>query len=343
MRRGAVRITAVPRECHPVSGLLAMRFAERYGDTVWALPATGEYVGTYEGVKFFVLDNRACKRVFGVRLVRMAFMLWMTLKIFISRRQFYFVHSFSFAVPLWLLRRRYYIFIHGTDRRFLDQAWGQSVARRAVKVFGIGFGVREGPIQVREVPNIFIPVDLPGSSENGYSVLFVLRNAPVKNPYFPIDLAKELGGQMGLRIGVVGVSVEELPENRAAELFLLQASGVVIDYLGRQSVEQVMMLMRASRVFFLPSFSEGIPKAALEAMYQGMDIVINKNLQLPRNISERCDAVALDDWRATAEAISRCLGNGRNAENMAFAKRYLEGSQEALISICDEIYRQEGA
>lgn len=342
MRCKVVRITAVPREQHPVSGLLAMRLAERHRDTVWALPAPGEYVGTYRDVRFFILDNRFCKRIIGVTAVRMAFLFWITLRVVFSNQSLYFVHSFSFALPLRLLRRSYYIFIHGTDRRFLDQGWGKWVARGARGVFGIGFGAKDGDLNVREIPNIFIPIDLPTPANGGYSVLFVLRNAPVKNPYFPIALARELGGQMGLRIGVIGVSAEDLPERQAAELSILQASGVAINYLGRQPVERVTDLMRAGRVFFLPSFSEGIPKAALEAMYQGMDVIINQDLQLPSEIAERCHAVDLDDWRAAAKAISMCLAHERNAANMAFAKNYLQGSEEKLIAICDEVYRYEG-
>lgn len=315
-----------------------MYFAERHGDHVWALPEFGEYAGGYADVRFFALDNAVCLRILGGRFVRFASLLWVFLRAIFLPRRLFFVHSFIFAIPLWVLRRNYCIFIHGSDRRFVARWWGQRVIHRAIDVFGVGFGIATQGSVVKEVPNIFVPVALPGAPARKYDVLFVLRNAPVKNPLFPIDLARELGKAMQLRIGVVGVSEHELPESRRLELTHLHEDGVYIDYLGRQSSEKVTEIMRASRIFLLPSLSEGIPKAVLEAMYQGMEVVVNRDLRLPEAVMDHCQTVKLGDWPALAELLEKHLKQEENSGNVLFAQEYLKSSQDSLISLYDGIY-----
>jgi hypothetical protein len=338
MNSQAIRITAVPRRGHPVSGLQAMHFARHFGDHVWALPAEGEPVGDYDGVRFFMLDKTIWKQFLGVRAVRIAFFLWMSLRATLLPRKLFLVHSFVFAAPLWLLRRRYAIFIHGTDRRFLDHKWAQAVARAALGVFGVGFSVDANGVVVHEIPNIFIAKAALPPADRGYDVLFVLRNAPVKNPLFPIDLARELGRTLQLRIGVVGVAVDELPADRRVELEALHRDGIIIDYLGRQPLDVVMGLMRASRVLMLPSFSEGIPKVVLEAMSQGMSVVINRDLQLPEDILAHVHAVPLDDWEGLARLLHAQTSQSGSERNVNFARSYLERSQAVLLSVYDDIY-----
>lgn len=335
-----IRITAVPRQMHQNSGLQAMFFAKHYADEVWALPATGDYIGDYRNVRFSALDTERWKSMLGVRIVRIAFMGWIAWRALFLQKEMYLVHSFTFALPLWLLRRGYCIFIHGTDRRFLNTLWGKVVARRAQAVYGIGFSADEDGVVVHELPNIFVPANSDEPAEQRYDVLFVTRNAPVKNPLYPLQLACQLGKSHRLRIAVAGVAPHELPETSQEELKALRDAGVDIAYLGRCTHDEVMHLMKSGLVLMLPSLSEGIPKAVLEAMHAGMHVVINRDLQLPVEIIDHVESVSLDDWLQISSVINVSRKNGRNMRNVDFAQRYLNNSQMALLAIYDSIYER---
>lgn len=337
-RQHAVRITAVPRCGHPNSGLQALHFAAQYGDEVWALPAPGRYVGDYDQVQFSLLDSEAVKRVIPMRMVRAAYLLLILLRALLRRKTLFIVHSFTFAVPLWLLRKRYCIFIHGSDRRFLETAWGKPVARHAVAIFGVGFGTQSDGIHVREIPNIFVPVPSESDSERLWDVVFVLRNAAVKNPFYPLDLADALGKELGLRIVVVGVAEDELPEERKGQLASLKERGIQIRYVGRQSYEAVVDWMRSSRVLVIPSLAEGLPKALLEGMAQGLHVVVNAPLVFSDEILARVERLDIYDWPALAKVISEYRMRGRSNGNVLFAEEYLAQSRRVLVDIYDRLY-----
>lgn len=338
-RQHAVRITAVPRSAHPNSGLQALHFAAQYGDEVWALPAPGRYIGSYEHVQFSALDSEAVKSVLPMRVVRAAYLLLVLLRALLRRNTLFIVHSFTFAVPLWLLRKKYCIFIHGSDRRFLETSWGKPVARQATAIFGVGFGTQFDGIQVREIPNIFVPLPSDEDSERPWDVVFVLRNAAVKNPFYPLDLAKALGRELGLRIVVVGVAEDELPDERRVQLAELKARGIEIRYVGRQSYEAVVDWMRSSRVLIIPSLAEGLPKALLEGMAQGLHVVVNAPLVFSDEILARVERLDVYDWPALAKVISECRTRGRSKGNVLFAEEYLAQSRRILLDIYDRLYQ----
>jgi hypothetical protein len=337
-----IRVTAVPRSKHPNSGLQAMYFASHYRDSVWALPAPGEYVGDYRDVCFFFLERSIFKGVLPMRVIRAAYLFWVLCKAAFLPRRLFFVHSFIFAVPFWILRRRYCIFVHGTDRRFLDNAWARSVARGAVAVFGVGFGVETNGVKVLEVPNMFIPATPIKGSGPECDVLFVLRNAAVKNPLYPLALAEALGVSLRLSITVLGVAAAELLAADKERLQTLQNLGVKIEYRGAEPYSEVARCMATSRVLIIPSFSEGLPKVLLEGMYQGMHVVVNRDLVLPRSIRQRVVGVTLNDWKAIAEVVQSLRARERSEDNKAFARRYLGESQSLLMSSYDEIYARFG-
>lgn len=339
----AIRITAVPRTDHHNSGLQALFFASHYGDEVWALPAPGRYVGTYGRVRFSFIDSLLAKGAVPARIVRAFYMAEIFARVLFRSSDLFFVHSFLFALPLWLLRRRYCIFIHGSDRRFLRMRWGRSVARSAIATYGVGFGTNEGGTHVIEVPNIFIPVPSEAPPAVTQDVLFVLRNAPVKNPLYPLDLAEALGEKLGLRITVVGVAAEELSSVDKARLTNLADRGVHIKYEGRQTYEEVVKWMRTSRVLMIPSLSEGLPKALLEGMSQGMHVVINSPLVFVDEIMNRVDRLDIHDWQSISRTIERCRLHGRDEGNIHFAREYLLQSQRTLFELYDRHYETADA
>ena len=342
MKARAIRITAVPRSGHPNSGLQALYFAKHYGDDVWALPAAGSYIGDYLRVKFFFLDLNWVKNIIPIRAIRAAYLFWMFVRALLLPSRIFFIHSFIFALPLWFLRKKYCIFIHGSDRRFLDMPWSQAVICGAVAVFGVGFGHRSDKFTVQEVPNIFIPATCNSQQHRETDVLFVLRNAPVKNPIYPITLSEKLGASLNLRINVIGVAARDLSPTDQTRLRHLKEQGQNINYLGRRSYDEVVSLMAECYILMIPSFSEGIPKVLLEGMFQGMHIVINKTLMFPAEIMARVDSVALDDWDTITTTIVRQRTLERNDANISFARQYLTLSQKSLLNLYDEIYAHHG-
>ena len=338
MTAKAIRITAVPRVGYSNSGLQAMHFAERFDDIVWALPAPGEYEGNYEKVRFFALDNAIGRKLIPVRFIRMMFLCWMILRIPLERTRLYFVHSLVFAVPLYLLRRRYCIFIHGSDRRFLTATWARPLVKKAVAVFGVGFELRTPTICVEEIPNIFIPGRRGQIEPVEYDVLFVLRNAPVKNPYYPISLCEHLGSELGLRIGVVGVSPEELPNDERERLARLEADHQHIRYLGRKSYSEVTDLMARSTILMLPSHAEGVPKVVLEAMSQGVSVIANSALTMPREISSKVNFANLDNWPNMRGLICSLKAGDQRAENIRCAHAYLALAETRLLEEYERLY-----
>lgn len=334
----AVRITAVPRSEAPNSGLQALHFAAHYGDEVWALPAPGAYIGDYDRVSFFFLDRATLAKFIPLRVIRLAYLWWLLVQTPFRAGRLFFVHSFIFAIPLYLLRQRYCIFVHGTDRRFLDRGWARRVARGADAVFGVGFGVQSPDLNVQEVPNVFTPAPPVRQLPFDHDVLFVLRNAPVKNPLYPISLAERLGARLNLRIAVIGVGPEELPPAERERLDRLLANGQQVRYLGRQPYEEVARMMGVSRILVVPSFSEGIPKALLEGMSQGMHVVINQTLEFSPDIMARVESVDIDDWTRVARIIEDHREGDRSEANIAFAREYLTRSQDCLLTLYDDVY-----
>jgi hypothetical protein len=285
------------------------------------------------------MDKSIAKRLLPIRFIRAMFALAIVYRSLIRGSQLYFVHSLIFAVPLWLLKRRYCIFIHGTDDRFLHTWWGRSVCRQAIKVFGIGFSFRDpaGSQLVHEIPNIYSP---RGSRQvlKTNDLVFVLRSAAVKNPTYPILLAEHTRNEVQLKILVVGVAPGELAAEDLARLVALQRRGVDIRYLGRQPYECVLQLMSESRALMIPSLSEGVPKVALEALSQGIAVLVNSDLRLPADLSSHIERVSLDDWTAIERFIIQNRSGNVNFHNMEFAERYLSVSMSTILSSIKPIY-----
>jgi len=337
-KAAAIRITAVPRTGHTNSGLQAMHFAARYNDEVWAIPSYGDELPSDQPIRFYALDRERPRRFFSPRFIRRTALLWVLLRMLFRRSRFYIIHNVLFAAPAYLLGCRYSIFVHGVDRQHLDTRWGRAVARGATDIFGVGFGVDEQDLTVREVPNIFIPAVLADAPPVQHDMIFVLRNAPVKNPLYPVELAEKVPG---LDIVVVGVSEDELPDDHRQRLGRLQANGEKIAYVGRKPYEEVVGLMHASRSLMIPSFSEGIPKVLLEAMSLGMHVIANRCLTFPHTLNDCVERVELDDWQAIRGIAESQRKSARSEKNRRLAADYLEESQRALIGAYDDLYRRQ--
>ena len=328
-----VRITSVPRPAAPNSGYHPMIFAQRRGDRVWAIPGTGPYVGTYSNIHFFWCDWAKAKRLIPGKILRVLTLCAVFVRALFLRRQMFFVHSFIFALPLWASGQDFVLIIHGTDSRYLQTAFGGFLARRAKAIYGVGFAQQGDGFVVEEIPNVFDLPTLKGAkmAERAvYDVLFVLRPAPVKNPEYPYELHENLSPDANLKIGVVGLDVEFLTSAQLTKLKQPSSGGGRIEYLGRCSFDKVAGLMKSSRVLILPSHSEGVAKAMLEAFACGLHVIVSDRLTVPEMFGNYLIRVDLRDWALVEQVIGRCIVEGPCDRNARFAERYLQSSVDHL-------------
>lgn len=335
----AVRITAIPSLEHPNSGLQAMHFAAFFGDEVWVIPEDGGYI-VDQPVRFSIFDRDWLRKLVSASMVRRLALLTVFWRMMTRRHRTYFIHSFLFAIPPFLLRRNYYVFIHGSDKEYLRTRWGRTVARNGRGVFGVGFGQTVG-VNVTEIPNVFIPGEPKEATEPTFDFAFVLRNAAVKNPLYPIELAEKLGTLLDLSIVVVGVSSDELSECDRARLSHLREKGCRVEYVGRKSYAEVVRLMNLSRALLIPSHSEGLPKVLLEAMALGLHVLANRCLTFPPALEKRVQAIDLSDWPGITALIKRNRGNPRCDWNPQVAHGYLEDSHASLIAMYEGAYNRD--
>jgi glycosyltransferase involved in cell wall biosynthesis len=122
----------------------------------------------------------------------------------------------------------------------------------------------------------------------------------------------------GVRFLVIGTG----PAAAALEA-QIRASGLdgCVRLLGRR--EDVMEILAASDVFVMPSLTEGMPMALLEAMAQGTAVVATRVGEIPRMIEDGISGilVAPKDVRGIAEAIIALLRDHDRAERLGHAAR----------------------
>ena len=142
-------------------------------------------------------------------------------------------------------------------------------------------------------------------------LLYVGRLAREKGLYETFQglrLAQELG--VDARLTVAGQGPEEARLRRYA-----QALGIAsrVDFVGGVFGDAKVELFAQSEVFILPSYSEGLPYALLEAMAAGIPVIATPVGAIPDVISHGTHGylVPARDGQAIAEAIAG-LGNQRD-------------------------------
>ena len=326
-----VRISSVPREGYPNSGLLSNFFNDTNNDIVWAIPSKAKALDGNNNTVFSFLETTLLVKLLPIRLIRLFFLVEVLIRMLFSRKKnAYFIHSFIYSIPAFIANKSFVIFFHGTDNRYLKYSIFRLIVKKSYKAYGIGFGGEFGKCQVTQTKNIINPIVVTPLQPKERTIVFVLRNQKVKNPFYPLRLAEHLEPDLNANIKVVGVSEEELSSFDRDRYFDLNQKGIDISYLGRLNYKKLIDIMNRSSVFILPSFSEGIPKALIESMNLGLNVLINEDLNLPKEIYEASDKFSLDDFHNTALKIKNLLSRGFNEANLEFAQNYLEKSNEEL-------------
>ena len=203
----AIRITSIPRPSTPNSGYHPIKVAEYLNDEVWAIPASGSYIGSYSKIKFFMFDKDLLYKFTPSLLIRFFTLASIFFRSLNKSNEIFFVHSYMYALALFISRKKYAIIIHGTDSKHLNSFLGKMLARRSIDVFGVGFSFSGAGFKVKEIPNIFniSNITVKHSDKKLYDAIFVLRNAPIKNPKYPFNLYRNLENTSNIKISVVGL------------------------------------------------------------------------------------------------------------------------------------------
>lgn len=330
-----IRITSVPRPMAPNSGYHPMALAKQRGDEVWAIPNYGRYVGDYRKVRYFWLDTDLILKIMPGILLRALTLITIFYRALKKGDEIFLVHSFLYSLPLLLANRKYVIVIHGSDFKHLRSRLGGLLARRARGVFGVGFKSSGAGYEVTEIPNVF-DISMLSSSEaitNSYDVLFILREAAVKNPSYPFKFYENMREKLDINVGVVGLSEFFLSSQDRSKLSVSQNHKSSIDYLGRCSFSKVASILHSSNILILPSHTEGVAKAMLEAMACGLHVIVSDKLILPEVFEEFVIKTDLYNWEKMQEIITSLAQRGRNVNNKAFAAWYLDDSMSKLINL----------
>lgn len=172
--------------------------------------------------------------------------------------------------------------------------------------------------------------------ESALRLLYIGRLAREKGLYEifqGLRLAHELG--IDARLTVAGAGPEESRLRRYA-----QALGIAsrITFAGPVFGEDKVKLFAGADVMLLPSYSEGLPYALLEAMAAGIPVIATPVGAIPDVVSHGTHGylVAVRDGKAIAEAI---LALGANREQLSWMSRACRRRIRAAFDI-DRLARE---
>ena len=333
-----IRITAIPRTGSPQSGYHPHFFASRHDDIVWVLPGKGKCLSSYSKLVFFWFESIGFIANSPDNIVKIFSLFTVFARALFIRKQVIIVHSFVFAFPIWLAGQQFAIVVHGSDHKHLQKAWGKFIASRANKIFGVGFSTENKRFNVSEVPNIFsLPPEHVVGDYIEYDVVFVLRNALVKNPKFPDELFFNIPKNLKIKIAVIGVSSKDSTTAASSAHSEPQKEDRCIDYFGLVPHSQVISIMQKSKLLIIPSHSEGVAKAMLEALSCGLRVVINANINLPDVFSQVVEKVNIYDWEKMQDILMAPFDPEISNSNVVFAKEYRDNSILELEAIYSEV------
>jgi len=114
-----------------------------------------------------------------------------------------------------------------------------------------------------------------------------------------------------------------------------------VRFLGK--VSDVREVLRAADALVLPSLSEGLSNAVLEAMAMGLPVVATRIGGLTEQVEDRVSGLLVEATNpiALAEAIRRLLGDSDLRTRLGQAARRAAGQRfsiEAMVDAYDQLY-----
>jgi len=201
-----------------------------------------------------------------------------------------------------------------------------------------GMGVEEGirAVTSKEIVNVYGTVDLQefsplgdksaaraslGVPKDAFIVLFAGYLMRRKGVYELLEAFSRLHQRASVGMLVMcGAGPEEAKLNKLA---CDNNMGQVVKFAGDVTPDQMSQWMRASDLFVLPSYTEGMPNAVMEAMACGLPVVTTNVGGLPEAIGD-CDGailVAPRDVDALQLAMGRVMADSELRCRMGKAGR----------------------
>ena len=333
-----IRLTSVGRVDTENSGYHPLRMAEINGDQIWAIPGKTDVIRTNQNI-IILNTEKLFRKVLNLRFLRILSLIEIYMKALFRPSEIFFVHSFIFSIPILLAKRKFVLIIHGSDRKYLNTFIGAFVGKRALDVLGVGFSQEYSDYAVVEVPNVFDlkrqETVMTGVSIE-YDVAFVLRNARVKNPSYPSELAANYTREKFIRIAVIGINESDVDNVPA----LYPNKNIAVDFFGRRTPEFVASILKKSKIIVIPSFSEGVSKAMLEAMSHGLHVIVSDTLSLPTQFEDHVHRLELYNWEQVFQKLEELRMLGESCDNEKFVRNYLLASEKSLSKIYEQ-YQQK--
>lgn len=201
------------------------------------------------------------------------------------------------------------------------------VATKAVKDDLItNFGINEKSITV-------VRSWIPKSNGNKrvtkvYDGMYAGRLAPEKGIDDLVSLAMEIRmSNKKYKLAVMGEGQleywlkKEIKRNRLEK---------VIDYLGYQTREQVVEIMKKSRWFLLPSRNEGLPMVLLEAYSVGVPVVVKPFAGVEEVVDSKTGIIAR---MSTADFVRKTM--------RAFGQKWSEKRRKEIIEAAEKKYSRK--
>ena len=159
--------------------------------------------------------------------------------------------------------------------------------------------------RVELIPNgvdtrLFTPGAPAATSDAVRRILYVGRLAPEKNLAALVEAAARLAERRPVRLVIVGAGPLEAPLRRQAE-----AARVSVDFRGVVDQRRLPALYAAADAFVLASFTEGHPKALVEAMSSGLPCVASDCAGNRSLVTDGVTGLLFDPRRP--EALTACL------------------------------------
>jgi glycosyltransferase involved in cell wall biosynthesis len=338
-----IRVTAIPTIQAPFSGYHPVQMAKHFGDKVFVIPTQGNYIT--EGLDCYIcLCDRVGKKLrLPIFFIRLLALLELFVFLMIYRSSSVFVHSFIFCFPAFLTLTRYILIFHGSDFRLIRFRLFSFLASKAKSCFGVGFSVQQGSLKVDEIPNLFYPVIGRKNNQtlNATKVLFVLRDAAVKNPSYPFKFFEslEINRFPVIAIRIAGLYRSTQQNEISAENSSQTTSNVVC--LGRLGISELHKEYSSADILIVPSFSEGVCKAMLEGFSVGLPVLIDHGLKIPAEFEEHVTRVRLNDYKAVADKCDELVKLGKLQSSIDFANDYLKQSLDRLVTIYSLYYEKK--
>jgi len=165
------------------------------------------------------------------------------------------------------------------------------------------------PERIVAVPSGIDPRIIDNVKWNGrkiYDACFIARIHPTKGILDLVRAWKEVSKQKGdAKLAIGGTGPTEFAKMLLAEIERFRL-GNNVDILGFLSEEEKYKLLKASRIYILPSYEEGVPITFYEAMYCGLP-VITYYLPTYTEIKDYIVKVSLGNLKRLADEIIRVL------------------------------------